>query len=87
MAKRNRRSRAKNNVVPSSSEGVLIRAEADTFAESPRGTYQMAQRALVRSTLFSAELEEAIEIIARDRVYRAMLAAFRKRELLRFVDR
>jgi hypothetical protein len=82
MAKRNRGSRAKNKI-QGSLEGALIKADADTFAEAPAGDIHRSRRvAITRSTLFTAEFEAIIELIAKDRVYRAMLAAFKRRALL-----
>ncbi len=82
MAKRNRRSRAKNTI-QGSLEGALIKAEPDKFAEAPTGEVHRTRRiTATRSTLFTAEFEAVIELIAEDRVYRAMMAAFHRRALL-----
>lgn len=82
MAKRNRKSRAKNTI-QGSLEGALIKAEPDKFAEAPAGDVHRSHRITVtRSTLFTAEFEAIIDLIAKDRVYRAMMAAFRRRPLL-----
>ena len=70
MAKFKRNRRAKNKI-EGSLQGTLVNADPqnDATAEVRRPTTALK---LVRSSLFTAELEEAIELIARERVYRAM---------------
>jgi hypothetical protein len=70
MAKAKRNRRAKNSL-ENSSAGALVKADANP---GPAIVIRQSQavRAL-KASLFSAELEEVIEIIARERVYRAML--------------
>ena len=79
--KRKRSSRAKNKI-QGSLEGALIKPEPERFSDAPRVTLRSTSIAVPRSTLFSAELEEVIEIIARERVYRAMLAGLGRRLLM-----
>lgn len=81
MAKHKRKRRAKNKL-PGSSEGALIKAEAEKLPQAPAQVYRAHSTNLVRSTLFSADFEAVIEIIAIDRVYRAMLAGLGRRFLM-----
>jgi len=72
--KRERKSRAKNKI-QSSAENSLIKAGPGPYSDAP-GVYLRSKSIIVaRSGLFTAELEEVIDLIARERVYRAMLAA------------
>jgi hypothetical protein len=80
MAKRKQKRRAKNKL-PGSPEGELIKAEAEKLPHAPAQVYRAQSTNLVRSTLFSADFEAVIEIIAIDRVYRAMLAGLGRRFL------
>ena len=79
--KRNGRSTPKlgaKNKLEGSASGELIKLEPP--AENVPALVQASKfTAIRRSTLFSAEFEAVIEIIARDRVYRAMLARFARR--------
>jgi hypothetical protein len=79
--KRKRSSRAKNKV-QGSVEGSLIKREPERNSDAPRVELRLASIVVPRSTLFTAELEELIDMIARERVYRAMLAAGLGRRLL-----
>ena len=78
MAKSRRKRRATNKV-EGSSEGALVKA--DSGSESAIAIYRSQGIRATRTALLSAELEAVIDIIARDRVYRAMLAG-RGRRLL-----
>jgi hypothetical protein len=78
--KRKRKSRAKNKI-QSSLDGALIKAEPEGYSDPPRVELRFAVAAR-RSALFNAELEEAIDIIARERVYREMLARLGRRLLM-----
>ena len=60
----------------------MIKKEPERFSDVPRVELRSTSIAVRRSTLFSAELEELIDMIARERVYRAMLAAGMGRRLL-----
>jgi hypothetical protein len=78
MARAKRNRRAKNKIDPSN-DGALIKAEPETV---PAIVVQRTDVVRVRrASMFSAELEEVIEIIARDRVYRSMLAGLGRRLL------
>jgi hypothetical protein len=79
--KRKRTSRAKNKV-QGPLEGSLIKVEPERHADAPRVDLRSTSLAIRRSTLFNAELEEAIDMIARERVYRAMLAGLGRRLLM-----
>ncbi len=78
--KRKRASRAKNKI-QGSLEGSLIKAEPAGQADVPRVVLQSTAIAVPRSTLFASELEQVIDIIARERVYRAYLASLGRRLL------
>jgi hypothetical protein len=73
MTKRNRTSRAKNKI-EGPNPGSLIKADSSAVAATPQDVHHATAINLTRSTLFTAELEAVIEMIARERVYRAMLA-------------
>jgi hypothetical protein len=77
MANSKRNRRAKNKI-EGSSEGALIKADPSSEPAIVINRSDVVRAA--RITRLSAELEEVIEIIARERVYRAMLA--RNRRLL-----
>lgn len=79
MAKFKRTRRAKNKVA-GSIEGALIKV--DPVPDPTAAVYRSSPVAVSRSTVLNAELEEVIEIIATERVYRAMLASFRRRLLM-----
>jgi hypothetical protein len=78
MAKSNWNRRAKNKVEPPS-QGALVKADPDSEPAIVIQRTDIVRSA--RTTLLSAELEEVIEIIARERVYRAMLAGMGRRLL------
>ena len=78
MAKSKRTRRARNKIAESS-HGALI--TADPFAGSASAVHRSNSVVVARATMFSAELEEVIEIIAKDRVYRALLARLGRRLL------
>ena len=77
MAKRTRRAR---NTIAGSLNGNLVTTGPPVdpgITVHPSGAVRLA-----RPTLFSAEFEKVIEIIARERVYRAMLARLGGRLLI-----
>ncbi len=76
MTRRKRQSRAKNKL-QGSLENALIKSEPAPVTQVPAIDLQTAAVAIRRSGLFNAELEWAIDLIARERVYRAMLARLR----------
>ena len=84
--RRKRQARAKNKI-QDSLEGALVKSDQSEpqpghFSEAPAAAaVRTTAVALRRSGLFNAELEEAIDIIARERVYRAMLASLGRRLL------
>ncbi len=78
MAKSKRTPRAKNKIAGAQS-GELIKVEPDRFVEAPQTEQRV--RVVARSSLFTAELEAVIEIIATERVYRAMLDGLKRRLL------
>lgn len=80
MAKSKRTPRAKNKIADAQA-GELIKVEADHFADAPRAEQRARVVAVARSTLFTAEFEAVIEIIATERVYRAMLDGLKRRLL------
>jgi hypothetical protein len=79
MAKSKRIRRAKNKIT-GSTDGALVKADA--YVEPAIVVHRPAPIRIARDPLFTAELEEVIEIIAKDRVYRAMLARLGRRLLL-----
>lgn len=79
MGRAKRNPRAKNKI-NSSNEGAVIKVQPEPFPDAPAQVYR--SQALTRSHLLSAELEAVIEIIAYDRVYRAMLERRARRLLL-----
>ncbi len=81
MAKFKRKRRAKNKI-EGSGEGALIKIDADPFPEAPAQVYRSRTVTIHRSTLFTAEFEAVIEIIAIDRVYRSMLDRLGRRLLI-----
>jgi hypothetical protein len=78
MAKSKRNRRAKNRI-DGSSQDVSIKS--DSSSESAIAIYR-SNTFVARTTMFSAELEHAIDVIARERVYRAMLAGLERRLLM-----
>jgi hypothetical protein len=82
MTKRKRSSRATNKIA-GSLEGTLIKVDADPYTAPPAAVDRAYTVVVARSTnLLSAELEAIIEIIAKDRVYRTMLAGLGRRLLM-----
>jgi hypothetical protein len=79
--KRERKSRAKNKI-QGSAENSLIKVGAGRYSDAPGVHLRSKSIIVARSSLFTAELEEVIDIIARDRVYRAMLAGLGRRLLM-----
>jgi hypothetical protein len=69
MAKRTRRAR---NTIAGSIEGELVTSGPPVDPTVP--VHQTSELRVARPTLFSAEFEKVIEIIARDRVLRMMQA-------------
>ncbi len=74
MAKSKRKQRAQNKI-SGSSDGTLAKVEPDPFPETAAqlDRSQIHRATLTRSPLLNADFEAVIEIIAIDRVYRAML--------------
>jgi hypothetical protein len=78
MARSKRRPRAKNKIT-GAFEGALSRSDSpplvndELSGDGPPPIYRTDAVVVTRSTLFTAEFEALIELIARDRVYRAML--------------
>ena len=79
MAKSKRTRRARNKIA-GSLQGALL--TADPFVGSAIAVHRSNSATVARTTMFSAEFEEVIEIIAREHVYRAMLARLGRRLLL-----
>jgi hypothetical protein len=77
MAKRNRRAR---NTIAGSVQGQLVTTGPPVDPTVP--AHQTSALRVARPTLFSAEFEKVIEIIARERVYREMLARLGSRLLM-----
>jgi hypothetical protein len=86
MARSKRKSRAQNKVT-GAYEGALSRVgseplpEPEPLTDGPAAVYRTDAVVVTRSTLFTAEFEALIELIARDRVYRAMLDRLGRRLL------
>ena len=78
MAK-SKRARRATNKVDSSSQGALIKVDANSAPAIVIHRSDVVK--VAKTTRLSAELEEVIEIIAKDRVYRAMLARLGRRLL------
>lgn len=85
MSKSRRRRRAHNKIEGSSQPLIkpdpLLEAAADPRVEAVIEVHKTGTVRIAR-TLFSAELEEIIEIIARERVFRSMMARIGRRSLL-----
>ncbi len=81
--KRKRGNRAKNKI-QGSLDGALIKAEPQPKPDPnvPAVVLHSTAVAIPRSTLFATELELAIDVIARERVYRAFLAGLGRRLLI-----
>ncbi len=83
MAKSKRTPRAKNKIA-GAQDGELVKIDEDhlgAFVEAPQSEQRVRVVAVTRSTLFTAEFEAVIEIIATERVYRAMLDGLKRRLL------
>ncbi len=80
MVKPKRKLGAKNKL-SDSIDGTLIKVEPDPLPPVPAHVDRSRVVKLTRSTLFTAEFEAIIEIIAVDRVYRAMLDRLGRRFL------
>ncbi len=86
MARSKRKPRAKNKIT-GSYEGALSRVGSEPLpddgplSDAPPAVYRTDAVVVTRSTLFTAEFEAVIELIARDRVYRAMLDRLGRRLL------
>jgi hypothetical protein len=74
-------SRAKNKI-DGSLGGSLIKVGPDRFSDASRVELGSRSIAVARSTVFTTELEYVIDVIARERVYRAWLAGVGRRLLL-----
>ena len=79
--KRKRKSRAKNKI-QGPLERSLIKSGPRHDSDVPGVYLRSKSIAVARSSLFTAELEELIDLIARERVYRAMLARLGRRLLM-----
>jgi hypothetical protein len=79
--KRERTSRAKNKI-QGPLEGSLIKAGPGHYSDAPGVHLRSKSFAVSRSSLFNTELEAVIDMIARERVYRAMLAGRGRRLLM-----
>ena len=80
MIRRKRNSRAKNKI-QAAPETSFAKVGPAQVSSAPEVFVRARASAVARHTLFNAELEEAIDIIARERVYRAMLARLKWRLL------
>src|SRR5437764_591200 len=73
--------RAKNKI-QGSLAGSLIKVGPDRFSDASRVDERSTSIAIARPTIFTTELEYVIDVIARERVYRAWLAGMGRRLLL-----
>lgn len=80
MARRKRTPRAKNKIT-GSTDGALVPLTPDPFPDAPAQVQRVKVVTVARSTLFTAELEAVIEIIARERVRQAMMDRLGRRLL------
>jgi hypothetical protein len=78
--RRKRKSRATNKL-QGSQENALIPSVPEPVTDAPPAEVRTTTVVARRSSLFTAELEEVIALIARERVYRAMLAGMGRRLL------
>jgi hypothetical protein len=76
MAKSPRRAK---NKIEGSVDGTLIKVEPNPLPDAPAEVHRTRAVVVARSTIFTTELEEVIEIIAKERVYRAMLDSLGRR--------
>ncbi len=72
MARQKRNPRKKNKL-DNPLEGELIQAHVDPLPEVPAQVARDRSVTVTRPTVFTAEFEKLVELIARDRVYRMML--------------
>jgi hypothetical protein len=72
MARSQRRRRATNKL-DASNAGDLIKVDPPPIPDSPAHVYRTQTLRVARPTIFTAEFEALIELIAIDRVYRAMM--------------
>lgn len=79
MAKSKQNRRAKNRI-DGSAEGAMIKV--DSGSESAIAIYRSSGVQTARASMFSAELEYAIDVIARERVFGDMLARRTRTSLL-----
>jgi hypothetical protein len=80
MTRRKRTPRAKNKIT-GSTDGALIPIGPDPFPDAPAQVQRVKVITVARSTLFTAELEAVIEIIARERVRQSMMDRLGRRLL------
>jgi len=80
--KKPKRSRRAQNKVEGPSSGTLIKVDPNPISGAQVAVHPSNSVRVARATLFTTELEEVIEIIARERVYRAMLAGLGRRLLM-----
>jgi hypothetical protein len=67
------KSRARNKLTSAPAGPLIVKSAAGHYSAASGADLRSTPIAALRSTLFTTELEEVIEIIARERVYRAML--------------
>ncbi len=85
MAKSKPNRRAKNKIGGASQELVISQdalTQANPFVDAEAAIRRVNVAPLERDSLFTAELVAVIDIIARDRVYRAMRDALKRRLLI-----
>jgi len=80
MAKSKRTRRAKNKI-EAAQPGALIKVEADPYVDAPQVVHRTHVVTVARPTIFTSQFEEVIDLIARERVYQAMLAGLGRRLL------
>jgi len=78
--KKSRLTRRARNNIEGASRGIP--AQDDPFLESGTAVHKLNAVRVAHATPFSAAFEEIIEIIARDRVFRAMRARLQRRLLI-----
>lgn len=79
---RRKRKKVAKNKLHDSLEGSLIKVDPEPhFGDVPQVVLRSKAVVVARNSLFNEELERAIEIIARERVYRAFLAGLGRRLL------
>jgi hypothetical protein len=82
IMKKPRRSRRAKNKIEGPSSGALIKVDPNPISGAQVAVHPSHSMRVARATIFTTELEEVIEIIARERVYRAMLAGLGRRLLM-----